>query len=93
MKCCSSIINLGCFDVCEDLQTGLITDETGVHILEIKFLSITIKKEVSLTSGDEIVLPKMYINESSEIIVNVKKPSGYMANSYSLTTKPCIDVT
>ncbi len=93
MKCCSSIINLGCFDVCEDLQTGLITDETGVHILEIKFLSMTIKKEVSLTSGDEIVLPKIYINESSEIIVNVKKPSGYMANSYSLTTKPCIDVT
>ena len=93
MKCCSSIINLGCFDVCEDLQTGLITDETGVHILEIKFLSMTIKKEVSLTSGDEIVLPKTYINESSEIIVNVKKPSGYMANSYSLTTKPCIDVT
>lgn len=93
MKCCSSIINLGCFDVCADLQTGLITDETGVHILEIKFLSMTIKKEVSLTSGDEIVLPKMYINESSEIILNVKKPSGYMANSYSLTTKPCIDVT
>ena len=93
MKCCSSIINLGCFDVCEDLQSGLITDETGLHVLEIKFLSMTIKKEVSLTSGDEIVLPKMYINESSEIIVNVKKPSGYMANSYSLTTKPCIDVT
>ena len=93
MKCCSSIINLGCFDVCQDLQTGLITDETGVHILEIKFLTMTIKKEVSLTSGDEIVLPKTYINESSEIIVNVKKPSGYMANSYSLTTKPCIDVT
>ena len=93
MKCCSSIINLGCFDVCQDLQTGLITDETGVHILEIKFLTMTIKKEVSLTSGDEIVLPKTYINESSEIIVYVKKPSGYMANSYSLTTKRCIDVT
>lgn len=93
MKCCSSIINLGCFDVCEDLQTGLITDETGLHILEIKFLSITIKKEVTLTSGDEIVLPKMYINESSDIMLNVKKPSGYMANSYLFGTKPCIDVT
>jgi len=75
------------------LQTGIITDETGLHILEIKFLSMTIKKEVTLTSGDEIVLPKMYVNESSEIILNVKKPTGYMANSYSFSTKPCIDVT
>ena len=93
MKCCDTLINLGCFDVCTDLQTGVMTDETGLHVLEIKFMSITIKKEVTLTSGDEIVLPKMYINEFSEIIVSVKKPSGYMTNSYTLQTKPCIDVS
>ena len=93
MKCCSSIINLGCFDVCEDLQTGLITDETGLHVLEIKFLSMTIKKEVSLTSGDEIVLPKMYRNESSEIMLKRKKPRGYIEKEYLFGKKTCIDVT
>lgn len=92
MKCCTNIISLGCFNVCEDIDTGLVASEDGTHIIEIKFNNIMIKKEVDLLIGDPFLLPKMYLNENAELIISIKQPSGYLEDCYSIYTKPCINV-
>lgn len=93
-NCCNSGISLGCFDVCTDIDTGLLALETGVHTLEITFLSLKIKKDVTLAIGDPILVPKAYVNENAEHGLRILQPSGaYFASDYNFKTTPCIIVS
>ena len=93
MNCCNNGIFLGCFDVCSDVDTGLVALIDGVHVLEIFFLNLKIKKEVTLTTGDPIEVPKVLLNENADFDLKIKDANGYYENSYTFKTTPCIKVS
>ena len=93
MNCCNNGIFLGCFDVCSDVDTGLLAAENGVYTLEIYFMSIKIKKDLTLAIGNKIEVPKNLLNENSEFDLKIKAPSGFLENSYTFKTIPCIKVS
>jgi hypothetical protein len=93
MSCCENKIDLGCFDVCDDLATGILATSDGTYSLEIRFMSITIKKDVALLTGAEVVLPKALLNENSEFELKIKVGGVYYTNCYTFKTTPCIIVS
>jgi hypothetical protein len=88
--CCENKIDLGCFSVCEDLQTGILATIDATYSLEIRFMSITIKKSVALLIGEEITIDKTFLNENSEFELMVKVSGAYLPNCYTFKTTPCI---
>lgn len=78
MSCCSEIVSIdGCFDACQTIDIGYDADSTGIHYIEVVLpLGARQLEAVSLTSGDDIVIPAGRLNESGVHDIRVKKPDG-----------------
>jgi actin-related protein len=81
MDCCKTY--LGEFPHNKDIDTGLMTDETGVHEIEFSKINGT-KFNLELDIQDptqSISIPKGSINEDLYYCFTIKKPSGsYIVN-------------
>lgn len=71
MSCCTSILDLGCFDSCQDIETGLSATQTGVHTITINDSAIV---EFSQTSGQQIIIPGGYFNEDGTTTFKIIQP-------------------
>ena len=81
MPCCDTIHDLGCFDYCQPIETGLTTDQTGSHRIIATSATGGRSKVVSLNSGDEVVF-EMELNERMTCTLQVVKPDGTMLEAH-----------
>lgn len=76
-RCCTNILELGCFSSCDTTTfESLITDETGEHTIEVTALGENFNLVTNYESGDAISLNLTYFNENAYLLFKVKKPSG-----------------
>lgn len=88
MKCCTNIVNIGCFDSCTpNITTGLTSDAIGIWKIEIDYMGITKKIEIDITAPATITIPNNF-NEDYEYIFRVYRPDGTLFNNtcYSFKT-------
>lgn len=71
MSCCTSILDLGCFDSCQDIETGLTATQTGTHTITINDSAII---EFSQISGEQIIIPGGYFNEDGTTTFQIIQP-------------------
>ena len=77
MGCCSQVVDIGCFDFCSTISTGYNATESGVHTLEIHANWGTVKNvSATYTSGNDMTIASDTLNESAEMDIKIKKPSG-----------------
>ena len=74
-KFCDDTFLIGCFLHCDEISTGLLSTQAGIHTVSIKFLNAVQQVDVLIDMiGDEIKIPKGLLNESSESIVSIENP-------------------
>jgi len=72
---CSSVIDLGCFNSCQTIDTGLLALENGTYTLHIDFLGAKKIETKTLSIGASIVIDSV-LNENYEYTVQITSPSG-----------------
>ncbi len=76
MACnCNNVIDLGCFNSCDNINTGINALESGTYKIYIDFLGAKMVDEQNLLIGNEIVINKV-LNENHEYQMQVVSPSG-----------------
>lgn len=77
MSCCNNPINLGCFNYCSTIDTGYEAVQTGDHSLEVYLVNGVDKSiPVTISSGNNIIVPTSVLNENKEHQLKVLQPDG-----------------
>lgn len=78
MGCCSSYVDLGCFDACSAITlTGYTATQTGAHTFEAYLVNGAKQDvDVTFTSGDTFAITANTLNESKQHDVRIKQPDG-----------------
>lgn len=87
MSCCTEILSLGCFDSCEDIETGLTAPQAGTYIIKSDNAEIV---SFTLGLGDEIIIPGGYFNENGTTEFQIILPDG---NVFTSGDYDCFSVT
>jgi hypothetical protein len=85
---CNITRNLGCFDSCESIATGITATESGTWTIRVCFNGVWLQKELEFQTGDEIIIPNDY-PEQLLLRMQLFTPAGkhYMFNTYGFTNK------
>lgn len=78
MSCCCTKIYLGFCTVnpCANFDTGLTAQTAGEHILKFSFLNTDYQIKKTFLQGDALIFPLAGLNESAEVIAQIKDPAG-----------------
>lgn len=83
MACCKN--DLGAFPHNEDIDTGVITDQSGVHIVHLQFGGAIHRKTISLVSGQTVKINRPF-NENFIYTFTIQKPDGTLLSVDACTT-------
>lgn len=86
MSCCNTYIELGCFDVCSQVTLDQLYTQTGLHTIEFKFNNFTLKRTLTVASGDPIVLDLTYLNEDTLVEIRIQQPDRTYMDCFRLKT-------
>lgn len=86
MSCCSTYIDLGCFDSCATITISDNYTQSGLHTIEMRFNNFTIKRSITVTSGNPIVFDLTYVNEDTCVEIRIQQPDRTYTNCYKLKT-------
>jgi hypothetical protein len=73
--CCTETKLIGCFNSCDDIDTGLVATETGIHTIKGFFNNAFVDQDVNITIGNNIIIPNIY-NEYTQQTIKIINPSG-----------------
>lgn len=74
-NCCSQIKSIGCFGHCENIDTGLLAVQDGIHTVNVYIWNSVIVQELILSVGDPIVIPNRY-NEVAQHNIQIINPDN-----------------
>lgn len=69
-------IDLGVFNICNDIRTGLLATETGSYVINLFFIGRYYALTLELYGGDEIIIPANKLNENAVVNMQITLPSG-----------------
>lgn len=67
---------LGLYDFCSIIPTGLYTYEEGIYTIHFFFNGVTYRHQIELEHCVEIVLPPRLLNEETVVHFNIIRPNG-----------------
>jgi hypothetical protein len=73
-NCCK--IDLGSYPHNEDINTGLEAAQAGVHHVKLSYLGSIIPMDLTLSIGQEIVIPNNRLNENYVYDMTIEQPDG-----------------
>lgn len=78
MGCCSTFVNLGCFDNCDAITlTGYTATQNGVHTFEAYLVNGAVQDvEVTFLIGNTFAITANTLNEDKQHDVRIKQPDG-----------------
>ena len=91
-KSCQCPTDLGCFDPCGELATGLDAFATGDYVLTVGYLGKTVKVVAAQTALSEIVFSLEGLNENFTFQGTVTDPDGEVVSSVKFTTSKTVTV-
>lgn len=73
-ECCTSILNLGCYQSCDIVEIGVLASQTGEYIIELQPQGTQIFKTTN-TAGSPLIFSNGF-NEDGISIFKIKQPNG-----------------
>jgi hypothetical protein len=89
---CDCTTDLGCFDPCGDLATGLDAFDSADYTLSVGYLGRTVKVVAAQTAGEEVVFPLEGLNENFTYQGVIINPDGDVFASIKFTTSKTVTV-
>lgn len=89
---CDCYTDLGCFDPCGELATGLDAFTSGDYTLTVGYLGRTVNVVAAQTALDEITFPLEGLNENFTFQGTVTDPDGELVGNIKFTTSKTVTV-
>lgn len=77
--CCSTYNNLGCFNHCDSVHTGILVADAGTYIIQLEFNGGITELSVTLAEGEEIIIYTV-LNENYIYTFRVLDEEGEVLN-------------
>lgn len=79
--CLNNAEFIGCFVQCDDIDTGLVSNQSGIHTLSYFFLDGQKRMEFNVAMiGDNLIIPNIF-NEFAEAVFRITQPDGTLYTS------------
>jgi len=77
MTCCNNTLDIGCFDMCENIvQTELVAFSSGVHYIVYEYRGQKHKTDKFFSVGENITLDPGCLNEANLNVFQIIDPAG-----------------
>ena len=84
--CSCAPTDLGCFDPCGTLATGIDATTSGVYTLKVGYFGSTVVIESEQTAWEEITFPLSGLNENFTFMGDIIDPDGEHVATVKFTT-------
>jgi len=74
--CCTATKDLGCFNSCDDIQTGEAASQPGVHTIEVFSNGQKYSQDFTFAAGGEPLNFTNFFNEDAINVFQILQPDG-----------------